>query len=144
MKKSSDPHTEQTLLDALLQDEAWRSGSAAFKAEALGAYQTHLRTRRLTRWSLGMVALAVVTCMVHWLVEPAASPRRQSFASAKVPKPAGQLRHLTDGELLAAFPKGSCFIAEVDGKKELIFVDPQAEHTFVVRSGVSANQSGGE
>jgi hypothetical protein len=42
---------------------------------------------------------------------------------------------LTDAELVAAFPKGSCFIAEVDGKKELVFFDPKVEHACVARSG---------
>lgn len=31
---------------------------------------------------------------------------------------------LTDEQLLAVFPPGSCFIAEVNGKKTLVFHDP--------------------
>jgi hypothetical protein len=46
---------------------------------------------------------------------------------------------LTDAELIAAFPKGSCFIAEVDGKKELIFLDPKAGHDYVARPGAAAS-----
>ena len=48
-------------------------------------------------------------------------------------------RYLTDQELVAKFPKGSCFIAEVDGKKELVFLDPKVKRTYVARSGAGGN-----
>ena len=57
----------------------------------------------------------------------------------RLPKAPDKPRHLTDAELVAAFPKGSCFIAEVDGRKELVFLDPQVERTYVARSGVRNN-----
>ena len=44
-------------------------------------------------------------------------------------------RYLTDGELLALFPNGSCFLAEVDGKKELIFLDPEVERQCMSEAG---------
>ncbi len=44
-----------------------------------------------------------------------------------------------DDALLAAFPRGSCFIAEVDGKKELIFFNPQLKRTYVAESGARGN-----
>jgi hypothetical protein len=37
---------------------------------------------------------------------------------------------LTDEELIAKFPPGSCFMAEVNGKKILVFKDPQVEKQF--------------
>ena len=37
---------------------------------------------------------------------------------------------LNDEELLAIFPEGSCFIAEVDGKKTLVFHDPEVRAKF--------------
>jgi hypothetical protein len=40
---------------------------------------------------------------------------------------------MTDKELLASFPEGSCFLAEVDGKEELIFVDPNLERKYMGR-----------
>jgi hypothetical protein len=41
--------------------------------------------------------------------------------------------------VFAPFPKGSCFIAEVDGKKELVFFDPKVERDFVARSRTGGN-----
>ena len=61
------------------------------------------------------------------------------MAHAEVPKAPDKPRRLTDQELVAAFPKGSCFIAEVDGKKELVFLDPKVEHMYVARSGSGGN-----
>jgi hypothetical protein len=56
------------------------------------------------------------------------------MAHPEAPKTPDAPRRLTDEELVAAFPKGSCFIAEVDGKKELVFLDPKVQRTYVARS----------
>ena len=37
---------------------------------------------------------------------------------------------LTDEQLVALFPAGSCFIAEVNGQKKLVFVDPEVQRQF--------------
>lgn len=37
---------------------------------------------------------------------------------------------LTDEELIALFPPGSCFLAEVNGKKMLVFKDPEVRKQF--------------
>ena len=39
-------------------------------------------------------------------------------------------REINDEELLAIFPEGSCFIAEVNGKKTLVFSDPAVRARF--------------
>jgi hypothetical protein len=44
-------------------------------------------------------------------------------------------KYLTDDELLALFPAGSCFLAEVDGKKKLVFFDPEVEREYVSDAG---------
>ena len=43
--------------------------------------------------------------------------------------------YLTDDELLALFPEGSCFLAEVDGKKEQVFLDPEVQRQYVSEAG---------
>jgi hypothetical protein len=42
-----------------------------------------------------------------------------------------QTRYITDEQLVSSFPPGSCFIAEVDGRKELVFFDPAVERRYV-------------
>ncbi len=140
MRTNSDPERDDALLDAILHDDNWQTASAAFKAEAVRTVRVRQRVRRLTRWAGSVAALAAVTASVaHWLGRPAAPPRQMTMAHAGLPKAADTLRHLTDAELIAAFPKGSCFIAEVDGKKELVFLDPKVERTYVVRPAAEGN-----
>jgi hypothetical protein len=134
MRTNPDPEREDALLDATLRDETWQAASAAFKAEALRTFRSRQRVRRLTRWGCGVAALAaVLTGVAHWVGRPAPTPRQVMVALTQAPKAPDKPRQLTDQDLVAAFPKGSCFIAEVDGRKELIFLDPKLEHTYVAR-----------
>ena len=140
MRTNPDPEREDALLDATLRDEAWLSASATFKAEALRTFRTRQRVRRLTRWGGSVAALAAVFASVaHWIGRPAPAPRQVMAALTQAPKAPDKPRHMTDQDLVAAFPKGSCFIAEVDGKKELIFLDPKVERTYVAQSGAGGN-----
>ena len=140
MKTNSDPERDDALLDAMLRDEAWQTASAGFKAEALRTFRTRQRVRRLTRWAGGVAALAAVTAgVMHWSGRPAAGPRQITVEHTEARKAPDKPRYLTDQELVAKFPKGSCFIAEVDGKKELVFLDPTVERTYVARSGAGGN-----
>jgi len=140
MTTSPDPEKDDALLQAMLQDETWQSANAAFKAEALRTYRVRQRVRRLTRWAGGVAVLgALLAGVMHSIIPPAPPPRRAFVKPAPAPMPAGQLPSLTDEELVASFPKGSCFIAEVDGKKELVFLDPKLEHTYVSRSDTAGN-----
>jgi len=135
MRTNADPERDDALLDAMLCDESWQAASAAFKAEALRTYRVGQRNRRLTRWAGSVAGLAAAIVLAgHWLGWRPAAPRPVTLAHAIVPKIAPPARHLTDAELVASFPKGSCFIAEVDGKKELVFFDPKVERAYVARS----------
>jgi len=37
------------------------------------------------------------------------------------------VRHITEAQMLALFPKGSCLIAEINGQEQLVFFDHQIE-----------------
>jgi hypothetical protein len=140
VRTNPDPEPDDALLDATLQDEHWQTANAAFKAQALRTFRARQRVRRLTRWVGGMAALAGLTvAVVHWSGSPAAPPRHIAVAHVEVPKAPDKIRHLTDAELVAAFPKGSCFIAEVDGKKQLVFLDPKLERIYVAQAGAGGN-----
>ncbi len=134
MRTEPDPEREDALLNAVLGDETWQAVSTAFKAEALRTYRVRQRVRRLSRWAGSVAGLAaLVAGVAHWSSRPPATPRPITMAHINTPRPPAISRHLTDAELVAAFPKGSCFVAEVDGKKELVFFDPQVERTYVAR-----------
>ena len=140
MRMYSDSESDDALLDAALRDETWQAASAAFKTEALRTFRSRQRVRQVTRWAGSVAAMAVVLAGVaHWVGRPVPSPRHVMVAMTQVPKAPDKPGHLTDQDLVAAFPKGSCFIAEVDGRKELVFLDPQVERTYVTRPGVRGN-----
>jgi hypothetical protein len=132
MKTNPDPHDEDALLEAVLRDDSWQTANAAAKARALAAFQTRQRLRRLTRWCGGLAALALMAAATYWMIGPAGqTPQRLALNAPEPPS----LKYLTDQELLALFPPGSCFLAEVDGQKKLIFFDPKVEHEYVSDAG---------
>jgi hypothetical protein len=140
MRMNPDPERDDALLDAMLRDETWEAASATFKAGALRTFRTRQRVSRLTRWAGSVAALAAVLAgVVHWVDRPTPAPRQVMVALTQASKAPDKPRHMTDQDLVAAFPKGSCFIAEVDGRKELVFFDPEVERTYVARLGARGN-----
>jgi hypothetical protein len=146
MKTNLDPERQQdeALLDAMLRDDTWQTASAAFKCEALNAFHAGHRLRRVRRRVIGVaVVMGLIATGVYFSNNPDASPQLTnrplpaSIPTTPLPPPPPpsepEPQHLTDQELLAAFPKGSCFIAEVDGKKELVFLDPQLAKAYLAR-----------
>jgi hypothetical protein len=139
MNTNPDPKREDALLDAVLRDQSWQSTNAAFKAEALGAFRTRQRAWRLTRWAGCAVALAgAVACLMHWPGRPVAVTRQMAAKPPDAPRASAKPRYLTDEELVASFPEGTCFLAEIDGKKALVFLDPNVERQYVSNAGLGA------
>ncbi len=65
------------------------------------------------------------------LKKEAALPAR--FSSARMPPAtpkAGQSGLMSDEQLLALFPPGSCYLAEVEGRKMLVFRDEKVKQRF--------------
>jgi len=131
MKTNPDPHEEDALLEAVLRDDSWQAANATAKQEALGVFQARQRLRRLTRWGGAAAALAVAAAACWIISQPDKTPPRAAGHMAG-PNP---INYLTDDELLALFPPGSCFLAEVDGQKELVFFDPKVEREYVSDAG---------
>lgn len=132
MKTNLDPNHEDPLLEAVLRDDGWQAANAAGKAEALGVFQARQRVRRWARRAGGLAGLAVIAaCAAHWLA--VAPPPRMVALKPPGPPPAQPEKsiYLTDDGLIALFPEGSCFLAEVDGKKKLVFLDPNVERQYV-------------
>jgi hypothetical protein len=55
--------------------------------------------------------------------DSAPTPIKQAPVSPRA-SPSG-IRWVSEKELLAMFPKGSCVIAEINGQKELVLLDPE-------------------
>jgi hypothetical protein len=135
MRTNLDPNDEEALLEAVLCDEDWQAAHAAGKAAALLTFQSRQRVRRITREVGGLAVLALLAVGVaHWRPADVAAVRPPvqiaAVLSASPPKPTN-VKNLSDEQLLALFPSGSCFLAEVDGKKTLVFFDPNVRRKFV-------------
>jgi hypothetical protein len=139
MKTNPDPERDDALLEAVLRDENWQSADAAFKAEAVGTFRARQRLSRLTRWTGGLtVSAAILAGAAYWMNRPTSGLSPQTLAQrSAAPKAPDTSRFLTDQQLLASFPEGSCFIAEVEGRKELVFLDPKVERIYLARTGSS-------
>jgi hypothetical protein len=136
MNPNLDRETEHALLDALLRDEAWEAANTPLRAGTLAAFRHRQRRRRLTRAFAGVLVLtAAIGAASHWRGRGVTTPSQAASNRTVAPKTQTHLRYLSDSELLALFPKGSCVLAEVDGRKELIFLDPETERTYLAGTG---------
>lgn len=136
MNSNLEPAKENTLLDAVLRDEEWQATSAVLKTGALAAFRQRQRRRRLTRTvASALVLCAALVAASHWRGRHGATSLQVASSRSAPPKEAGAIRYLTDGELLALFPKGSCVLAEIDGRKELVFLDPKVERIYLSKPG---------
>ncbi len=139
MTTNSDHNRGEPLIDAILRDDDWQTASAAFKARAVGSFRARQRARRMTRWGGVVAACALLLSgTVRWFGRPVAPLRTSPIAKMQPPDKPMRPRSLSDRELLAAFPKGSCFIAEVDGKKLLVFLDPEVKQAYLADPGAAA------
>jgi hypothetical protein len=131
----TNPDFEDPLLDAVLGDDEWQAVNAAAKAKAMGAFHARQRRRRFIRGTSGIVALtAILAGGFYWVNRPTNNSSAKIIAVPEAPaKQPKTGRTLSDEQLLAAFPPGSCFIAEVNGRKELVFLEPEVERLYVAK-----------
>ncbi len=139
MKPNDFQSTDESLVDAVLNDDTWRSHSANAKAQVLEAFRAYQRQRFVSR--LGTAALAVSLLVGIAFVRNLPNGPASQGASATAIQPAAvaSAPSLNDEQLLSLFPKGSCFLAEVDGRKQLVFMDQAAEAVYLAKSDRKAN-----
>ena len=145
MKSLNKFSEEEALLNAALADESWQSLNSSLKRHALVAMCARNRKRRLRLWA-GQAACtaALFTGALWWLgllPQPAVKPvnSRQIIAAGVAQKSetpltsATAVHFISETEMLAMFPPGSCVVAEINGQKKLVILDPKiAEAGFTV------------
>ena len=127
----SDP-----LLDALLSEPA------ALDAMHSAGLTTLRRRRRwrMARFALGSAAAAA--CLLFVLRTPTSRDERANDSPVAPPLAANEVRaplpsaspavsELDDDELLRQFPPGTCTIAEVNGRKMLVFLQEEARAKYL-------------
>jgi|SRR5882672_1625256 len=122
MKNDREPNDVDGLLNAVLVDDDWRALNCSLKREALTAIGTARRRRRLRLWTGQVACAALLLAGAGWWWRPrgdvpAAETSRRPASARPVE------RFISEEELVAMFPAGSCILAEVNGQKTLVFFD---------------------
>ena len=132
---------ERKLLEAVLCDSAeFEKCREESRRMALRAFRRERTLRWLARVSALAAAVVIAGALWFW-PDWRMTPKRNQIASS--PAPIGVVRgpeqtveddplpRLSDAELLAAFPADSCFLAEVNGERILVFRDPELRKRYL-------------
>lgn len=135
MNNAPDPE-EDILLNTALAGDDWHTLNAGLKHRTLRAFRRRRLLRTSVRATLASAALIAFIGYAWRVQHPPMPPLTAALPQAPAPvQPAPGIPQLTDAQMLALFPKGSCAIAEIDGQKRLIFFDQkQADQGFLVKS----------
>jgi hypothetical protein len=129
---------KRRLLNEVFSADSLDAFSGQVKQRALAEFR---RARLLRRVASISSAAAVVAVLIAFLFR--GSERKTTrvtivpAATDQGPQPALQTKSpakdasLTDEQLLALFPADSCFIAEVEGRKTLVFRSPELRQKYL-------------
>jgi hypothetical protein len=131
-KSPRTPPDETPLLDAVLGDESWNALSDSIRTKALQAIQRRNRNRRVRVAVLQVICLlGVLSAVVFW-PGGLAHRNQQHLSVLNVPKAelasdTGEqnlrTHFISEDQMMAMFPAGSCVLAEINGRKQLVFLD---------------------
>jgi hypothetical protein len=133
---------KRRLLHEVLQDETDVEWAEAARQHALAAFRRGRLFRRIAFLSRLAALFLVLVTGVFLLRTPLTQGRYASQSGrefAPQPKPSGAtqapapapLPTLTDDQLLACFPPNTCSLAEVEGRKVLVFADSSARKKYL-------------
>ena len=114
--------------------------NTAVKTATLRAFQQRYRVRRLLRLSLVFAALISALSLFHATKRPiqltemsgnGQAPAAFDDHGLKITAQAPNSSIISDEDLLALFPPGSCWLAEIDGRKQLIFADDALQSNYM-------------
>ncbi|HTB62415.1 MAG TPA: hypothetical protein VK737_02405 [Opitutales bacterium] len=147
MKNEPEPNRDDALLDAVLGGDTWPELNAAAKNAALAEFHVVQRRRRVRIWLAQAAAIMLLAAGVAWwphATTTAPAPKPTTFATNNMTKQATAIptqtataltakpvatgpHYISEAEMLALFPQGSCTIAEVNGQQQLLFFDHKVE-----------------
>ena len=132
MKNDREPNEIDGLLNAVLADDDWHALNRSLKREALAAIGVARRRRCLLfRVGPAVCAAALLAGAGWWLLPPTPGHRPVATISGQPTSPDAGKQFISEEEMLAMFPAGSCVVAEINGQKTLVFFDAkQAEKGF--------------
>lgn len=128
-----NPKNLKELLEQTVADADFKTHDAEVRRAALREFRKSNYRRKLAAISGIAAALAVTTVLLigslrtkH--VSVAAVPLEAKGSTAT--QSARASGSLSDEQLLAVFPPGSCYFAEVDGRKMLVFKDEKVRQIY--------------
>jgi len=122
------PENKRRLLDDVLREDSFNDFNQALKQQAFGTLRQARMVRRFaTASSVVIVACLVVVGLQVGAKKSAGFPNNQPSVNTVAGKPA----EISEQQLVAMFPPDSCFVAEVDGKKVLVFRDPDLRAQYL-------------
>ena len=132
MKNDREPIDVDELLNIVLSDNDWHALNCSLRYEALAAIGMARRRRRFMVWMRqAACAAALLIGAGWWLRSPAPVNAPVVKTSTKPAVALTQEQFISEEEMLAMFPRGSCLVAEVNGQKTLVFFDAKkAEEGF--------------
>lgn len=135
MKNDREPNDVDGLLNAVLADDDWHALNSSLKREALAAIGAARRRRRLLL-GIGQAACAAALLVgAGWWLLPAVPGDVPVAETSGKPASARTQEHfISEEEMLAMFPAGSCVVAEVNGQKTLVFFDAKKAEEGFARS----------
>lgn len=132
------PDEKRTLLNEVFRADSLDAFSGQVKQRTFAAFR---RARFIRRIASISSAAAVVAALITGGILFRGSERKTApvatapIAIEKTPlvqtKSQAKDVSLTDEQLVALFPADSCFIAEVDGKKTLVFRRPELKKKYL-------------
>jgi hypothetical protein len=139
--KDERPEPKQLLLEDLLADDP--AGRNSAKQHAMAAFRRARLFKNVTRVSRVAALIAVLVVGAFLFRAQPVKDRPSSQELRGMPDRTVEqeptsgtadsraLPTLSDEELLASFPPHSCYLAEVDGRKILIFADSSLQKKYL-------------
>src|ERR1043166_6653743 len=128
MNNQSEDKGQGKLINRALADENWNAFDGQLRKDALQRFAAANRRRGfgfLTAQAAAiLVGAGTLTVILFHHSQP--MPASRSSLSADVQKADPSLPNaITEEQMLAMIPRGSCLVAEINGQKQLVFLDPQ-------------------
>src|SRR5580765_8459721 len=129
MNHHSDNEGQGKLIHRALADENWTAFDAQLRNRALQTFAGAKRRRHFAFLTAQAAAILVVAGALARVLphHSRPMPASQSALAADVERVDSSLPNtITEEQMLAMFPRGSCLVAEINGQRQLVFLDPQA------------------
>jgi hypothetical protein len=135
MNNRAGPTETNPLIDSAVLDETWRAFDSRLRDNAIQSFAVAKRRRRVRRLAMQICVLVMVagTATVLSFRQDPSSGAKILLRPSEPAAPVAPRSVITEQQMVDMFPPGTCLLAEVNGEKQLIFLDPKlAQRGFPV------------